>query len=807
MFRHIRRFINYLSSHILFKIIFPYALLTLMVAVIGIYLNTRLVASTLEERFYQQLVFSATAVADSLALREQSHLSNLNTIIFTEGIDEAIFARDSEKLDALILPVVVNSKIDRVDVVDTRGMTLLEVYRPYGSDVHTTTVGGASLGNWPIIQKVRSGLVDTVGDKFVALRAEGDASMLLTAQSIRRNGEVIGAVMVGTHIQSLLQSLRQASYADVTLYDLEGNVIGTTLGENLSEVLAIGPDVPKMLSLEGISSPRRSITLDGRNYDLFLSIFWARGEPVGFYSVALQPTFINTYGNAARNQMALIFAAALLLVFGIGYSMANAITGQLQHLMRNAMAVAGGDFSKRTEIATGDEIGLLARSLDHMTQSLATYTSALQNRIDELVALYDSSTAVTARSGLNLDHVLRAVITSIKASVQGIDRVVAYLLDESGDVLVCRNGDLGEVSGFPPLSFGEVGLGALLAAPHLQVVPLANLETFSLGEAFAEEGDLEVLIAPLIAGQEPIGMLTLVPEPGYPGSELLNEDSERLLGTLVNQAAIAIKNAQLFETTQRAYEELRQLDDLKTQFINIAAHELRTPLGAMMGYASFVEKRSPEKLRGPMRFMVASTLRMRTMVDAMLAIQGLDAGTTFLRLTSVDVRGIIQRISTDFQPMAELEDHVLEVSLPEDLPPVQGDAEKIGLVLSNLVSNAIKFTPEKGRIQITARDRGYDILVSVSDNGVGIAPEDHERIFERFYQARAEHIAGHGGIGIGLTIVKHLVELHGGDIWVKSELGEGSTFFFTLPKVAVVALEPAHVSNVPSQPDREKVLP
>jgi signal transduction histidine kinase len=475
--------------------------------------------------------------------------------------------------------------------------------------------------------------------------------------------------------------------------------------------------------------------------------------------------------------------------------------------MRNAMAVAGGDFSKRTEIATGDEIGLLARSLDHMTQSLATYTSALQNRIDELVALYDSSTAVTARSGLNLDHVLRAVITSIKASVQGIDRVVAYLLDESGDVLVCRNGDLGEVSGFPPLSFGEVGLGALLAAPHLQVVPLANLETFSLGEAFAEEGNLEVLIAPLIAGQEPIGMLTLVPEPGYPGSELLNEDSERLLGTLVNQAAIAIKNAQLFETTQRAYEELRQLDDLKTQFINIAAHELRTPLGAMMGYASFVEKRSPEKLRGPMRFMVASTLRMRTMVDAMLAIQGLDAGTTFLRLTSVDVRGIIQRISTDFQPMAELEDHVLEVSLPEDLPPVQGDAEKIGLVLSNLVSNAIKFTPEKGRIQITARDRGYDILVSVSDNGVGIAPEDHERIFERFYQARAEHIAGHGGIGIGLTIVKHLVELHGGDIWVKSELGEGSTFFFTLPKVAVVALEPAHVSNVPSQPDREKVLP
>jgi signal transduction histidine kinase len=296
-----------------------------------------------------------------------------------------------------------------------------------------------------------------------------------------------------------------------------------------------------------------------------------------------------------------------------------------------------------------------------------------------------------------------------------------------------------------------------------------------------------------------VGMLTLVPSADRPHTDLLDEDVERVLGTLANQVAVAIKNAQLFEATQRAYEELRQLDDLKTQFINIAAHELRTPLGAIMGYASFVEKRAPQKLRGPMRFMVASTLRMRTMVDAMLTIQGLDAGTTFLRLTSVDVRGIIQKVSSDFQPMADLERHTIAVDLPTELPLVQGDAEKIGLVLSNLLSNAIKFTPEGGHIKVGAWDRGDIILVSVRDNGVGIPIEDQKRIFERFYQARAEHIAGHGGIGIGLTIVKHLVELHGGQVWLESEVGRGSEFFFTLPKVSTLELAPSSLSTAEAQ--------
>jgi signal transduction histidine kinase len=451
--------------------------------------------------------------------------------------------------------------------------------------------------------------------------------------------------------------------------------------------------------------------------------------------------------------------------------------------MENALAVAGGDFSKRTNISTEDEIGSLAHSLDHMTESLANYTSALQSRIEELVALYESSTAVTVKSGLNLEHVLQAVTSSVREVIRGTDQVVVHLLDESSQTLIPRASEPDQIENFARLTVAKHnGISSFLAAARPQMISLSELDSYAPNGAFTSaNGFSNLLVAPLVAGQETIGTLILALNPNI-SPNLLDESTERLLGTLANQAAIAIKNAQLFEATQQAYEELRKLDDLKTQFINIAAHELRTPLGAMLGYASYVEKRVPPKLHKSLRFLKSSVLRMRTMVDAMLAIQRLDAGTTFLRPQSVDMREILKKVITDYQPIAELEGHSIEINIADRLPPVKADIEKVGLILSNLLSNAIKFTPEGGRIEVTARDSAKGIIVSVRDTGVGISPQDQERIFERFYQVRPDHLAGHGGMGIGLTIVKHLVELHEGELWVESKVGHGTTFSFRLPK-------------------------
>ncbi len=788
MFRSVRRFISYLNSHIRFKIILPFAILTLVVAITGVYLSVRLVAGPLEQRFEGELIEAGRVVANGIAQREQLHLSALRTIAFTEGIDQALINGDREQLQTWVFPIVANSSINRVDVISADGRHLLAIYRPPG----TSTVGDYTAidetelvdwSNWPIVQKVLNGVVDSQGDKYVTLATVDGNGMFFTAGPVKQGEAIVGAVLVSSYTDDLLRSLRQLTSAEINLYDLKERLINTTLpnrDEEIAAAMAIGSDEAHLLlALEGEFSRQRSVSLGETSYDLLFGVFWARGEPLGFYSVTKEASFTESI-TAARNLMVLTFAITLLLVFGIGYVTANAITGRVQHLMENAMAVAKGDYSRRMEISSSDEIGLLASSLDDMTQSLAS-------KIYELTVLHESSTAMTGPTGLNLDYILQALAISVKGVIQGIDQVIVHLLDDSGQMLVPRVATSNNVNAFPALNFAkEDEMRTLLAVARPQIINLSDLIAYTPDQSFSPNGDIEILMIPLIAGQETIGALTLISDAAYTYDQLLNEDSQRLLGTLANQAAIAIKNAQLFEATQRAYEELRQVDDLKTEFINISAHELRTPLGGMITSASFVEKRAPPKLHKHMRFLVVSMLRMRTIVDAMLTIQRLDAGTAFLRRTSVDIRDIFKKVITDSQPMAELEGHVITVNLPDKLPIIEVDADKIGLVLSNLLSNAIKFTPEGGRIEVAAQDYVKGILISVRDNGVGIAAEDQERIFERFYQARAEHIAGHGGMGLGLTIVKHLVELHEGQVWVESEIGQGSTFFFTLPYVESV---------------------
>ncbi len=759
-----------------------------MVAVTGVYLSTRLVSGSLEERFDRQLAEAAAVAVDGLAQREQLHLSTFRTIAFTEGLDEAIRAGDHEQLVGLIFPHVVNNRIGRVDIVDANGVQLLEIVRPPGSKAveDYTRSHGANLANMLIVQKVLSGMTDAQGDKFVTLATIDGNPLFITAGPVKNNDEIIGAVLISSYARDLLRLLAQSTFSEVSLFDLEGNLVDTTLPitRDNAPTLAIGSEAQAMLAVDGQASLQRSITLGGREYASLYGVSRARGEPVGFYGVAFPTQFITSYSTTARNQMFLTFAIALMLVFGIGYLTANIITGQLQHLMESAMAVAGGDFSRRPRISSKDEIGALAQSLDHMTESLASYTSALQDRIDELEFLYESSTSVTVRSRLNLNHVLQAAVASTKEVFGGTGRVIVFLLDENDQILRPRACAPGKTADYPHLDVSTYGrVNAVLAETVPQVIAISDLELYARGGSFTVEGISSGFIAPLVAGQEIIGALVLIPDTVVLQAKLLNEDTKRLLGTLANQAAIAIKNAQLFEATQQAYQELRQLDDLKTQFISIAAHELRTPLGAMLGYASFVEKRVPPKLHKSMRFLTASMLRMRTMVDAMLAIQRLDAGTAFVRLATIDVQEIIRNVVNDYQPIAELEGHTIRTKFSETLPPVQADAEKLDLILSNLLSNAVKFTPKGGCIVVSAQDYIKGVLVGVQDNGPGIQPEHQARIFERFYQSHQGQLAGHGGMGIGLTIVKHLVELHEGQVWVESEPNQGTTIFFTLPRL------------------------
>jgi len=260
------------------------------------------------------------------------------------------------------------------------------------------------------------------------------------------------------------------------------------------------------------------------------------------------------------------------------------------------------------------------------------------------------------------------------------------------------------------------------------------------------------IVTPLAVRKDrPVGILVVSRD--TEGDAFTGGDPE-LLAVLSGQAAIAIENARLFEETQRAYQELRQLDQMKSEFINIAAHELRTPLAILMGHADLLES----ELEGDLRERVQIITR------------------------ELSVQQAIDEAVLDMASLARAKDQIIETHVPAGLEPVRADPQKLYIVLSNLLSNAIKFTPPGGRIRVQALERGDAVQISVQDTGPGIPHHLHDKIFDRFYQVEKSLTRAHEGMGLGLSIVKGMVELWGGQVWVESEMGKGSTFSFTIPR-------------------------
>lgn len=289
------------------------------------------------------------------------------------------------------------------------------------------------------------------------------------------------------------------------------------------------------------------------------------------------------------------------------------------------------------------------------------------------------------------------------------------------------------------------------------------------------------ICVPLTAGDELIGVLNL----SKLGSDQspFTAGSLELTSVLAGQAAIAIKNARLFEEIQQAYRQLEKLDQLKSEFINIASHELRTPLAILLGHAELLkEQQTTEAARKNVQAIIKSALRLKQLVTDMLNLRYLETGAMELELQSVSLAKTVRAVLEDLGFMATEKAQSIASKVPTDLPPVWVDEGKVHLVLSNLVSNAIKFTPQGGSIEIDAAVGEDEFTVSVSDSGVGIPAQELTSLFDPFYQVGNSLRREHPGLGLGLSIAKELVELHQGRIWVNSEPGQGSTFSFTLSR-------------------------
>ena len=231
-------------------------------------------------------------------------------------------------------------------------------------------------------------------------------------------------------------------------------------------------------------------------------------------------------------------------------------------------------------------------------------------------------------------------------------------------------------------------------------------------------------------------------------------------------------------------KNLVELDNMKKNFLNTAYHELRSPLAPVVGYASLLSlSELTDKQRDHVHNIVKYARKLEEQINRMLELARVDSGEITMTLEDVSIPEIVNEMVKSFEPLLKEKEQAITTHVPEGIE-VQGDKQKIITILTNLVSNAIKYTPKGGRVEITVEERGEDILVCVADTGIGIPGEHLPKIFERFYMVNTSLTRKPESLGLGLSIVKEYVKLHGGRVWATSAPGKGSKFCFTLPKKA-----------------------
>jgi signal transduction histidine kinase len=287
-----------------------------------------------------------------------------------------------------------------------------------------------------------------------------------------------------------------------------------------------------------------------------------------------------------------------------------------------------------------------------------------------------------------------------------------------------------------------------------------------------------IAAVPLIVRGEVIGVLETL---NKKDDAHYTEEDLTILATLGALAAQTMQNFHLQRRVKAVSIELAELERLKTDFIAITSHELRTPLGLILGHATFLRELAGGQYGDQLDSIIRNATRLKDIVENLSDVDNVQTGAARVRSHQVSLTKIAEDTILTFQDDATSRNITLQFE--SDGKPYYADVDgvKISIALSNLVKNAIQFTDPGGRITMTVgEDSGY-LKVSVADTGIGIPARDLSRVFDRFFQVETHLTRRYGGMGLGLSVAKAMVELHGGRIWVESEDGKGSTFTFLLP--------------------------
>jgi len=444
--------------------------------------------------------------------------------------------------------------------------------------------------------------------------------------------------------------------------------------------------------------------------------------------------------------------------------------------LRSASALAAGlsDLSTAREKLQGG----LSAAMDELT--------AVQDRLikksKEIKTLHDVAGALSSRAS-QAPSTLAAVVSIVARSLEA-DLVAFLILDEGTGELVTQSGAFGLE--------GEEALYrlALTDDRSSSVRVFKTRKPFMTGDA---QNDPQVIthyakmwkvhslmVVPLLLEDRCIGVMRV----GSRKNDAFSDEQIALVSVIAEEAAIIVETSILNRRLAKTAEQLATLNRMKDEFVSTVSHEFKTPLTTISGFLTVMIEGDTGPLNTQqMKFLTiakAASKRLSGLVSDLLDLSRLEGGAK-MEMGPFDLARLMLDSVENHQPAAAEAGKTLTTEAPGIVPKALGDERWMQLVLDNLISNAVKFTHPGGRVRVRVQDKGEFVMVSVSDDGIGIPPEDREKVFERFYRAGNRSEVNAPGTGLGLAIAREVVDKHGGKIWLESELGKGTTFHFVVP--------------------------
>ena len=460
--------------------------------------------------------------------------------------------------------------------------------------------------------------------------------------------------------------------------------------------------------------------------------------------------------------------------------------------------VAAGRFNRSITVPNRDEFGALADNLNHMNQELRRLDEEQRRAASELGRLNEQLTGSVAQltalgevgraisSTLDMETVLQTIVAR-SVQLTGLDAGSIFEYDERTEEAHLRaaenvDEEILAMLRSTPIHKGEGAVGRTVATGEPTQIPDIHDQSYQtpLRDAIIRGGYRSLLVVPLLREEQIIGALAVIRKiPGPFASETVE-----LLQTFSAQSALAIQNARLFREIADKGRQLEIASRHKSDFLASMSHELRTPLNAILGFNEMilgqVYGEVPVDMQEPLADIQTSGKHLLRLINNVLDLAKIEAGRMELFLQDYSVHDVVESVRSTLRPLAAEKGLEFVAVLPGDLPLAYGDSGRITQCLMNLAGNSLKFT-KTGKVEIAVATKGDLLVYKVADTGIGIPPDKLETVFAEFRQTDATIANEYGGTGLGLSISRKFVEMHGGRIWVESELGRGSTFIFEIP--------------------------